>query len=211
MSGFGRVIKFLFDRVMALLGLLALGWLLIVIGIWVKIKMPKAPVLYVQDRIGRHGKRFKIHKFRTMFEEDEGPSVAYPDEGRVTPEGAMLRRTKIDELPELWDVLIGNMSFVGPRPDVPGYADKLEGDDRVVLEMRPGITGPATLKYKHEEELIKDYVTQAKADGDPRSEAEIALWYNDHVIYPDKVRINCEYYKNYSFFKDIKLILKTVF
>ena len=211
MSGFGRAIKFLFDRVMALLGLLGLGWLLIAIGIWIKVKMPKAPVLYVQERIGRHGKRFKIHKFRTMYEEDEGPSVAYPDEGRVTPEGAMLRRTKLDELPELWDVLIGNMSFVGPRPDVPGYADKLEGEDRVVLEMRPGITGPATLKYKHEDEMIKEYVNRAKADGDPRTETEIALWYNDHVIYPDKVRINCEYYRNYSFFKDMKLILETVF
>lgn len=211
MGLFGRVIKFIFDRVMALLGLLALGWLLIAIGIWIKVKMPGAPVLYVQERIGRHGKRFKIHKFRTMYENDEGLSVAYPDEGRVTPEGAMLRRTKLDELPELWDVLIGNMSFVGPRPDVPGYADQLEGEDRVILEMRPGITGPATLKYKHEEELIKDYVTKAKADGDPRSEVEIALWYNDKILYPDKVRINCEYYRNYSFFKDIGLILKTLF
>ena len=211
MGGFGRFIKFVFDRVMALLGLIALGWLFIAIAIWIKVRMPKAPVFYSHDRIGRHGKRFKIHKFRTMYENDEGPAVAYPVAGRVTPEGERLRRTKLDELPELWDVLIGNMSFVGPRPDVPGYADQLQGEDRVILEMRPGITGPATLKYRHEEELIKDYVTQAKAQGDPRSETEIALWYNDHVIFPDKVRINRDYYHNYSFFKDIKLILETVF
>ena len=211
MGLFGRIIKFIFDRVMALLGLLALGWLIIAIGIWIKVKRPKAPAFYSQYRIGRHGKRFKIHKFRTMYEDNEGPSVAYPVEGRVTPEGERLRRTKLDELPELWDVLIGNMSFVGPRPDVPGYADQLEGEDRIILEMRPGITGPATLKYKHEEELIETYVKHAKAEGDPRSEVEIALWYNDNVLYPDKVRINCEYYRNYSFLNDIKLIFETVF
>ena len=103
------------------------------------------------------------------------------------------------------------MSFVGPRPDVPGYADRLEGDDRVVLAMRPGITGPATLKYSNEEKLIEDYVKQALDKGDQRSEDEIALWYNDEVIYPDKVRINREYCRNYSFFRDIKIIFRTIF
>lgn len=211
MTSFDRFIKCLFDRVVALLGLLILGLPLLVIALLVKISMPDGPVIFAQERVGRHGKRFKIHKFRTMTNEKELSNIAYPNRARITPLGAKLRRHKIDELPELWDVLIGNMSFVGPRPDVPGYADHLEGDDRLVLEMRPGITGPATLKYSKEEKLIENYVKQAKANGDPRTEDEIALWYNDEVIYPDKVRINCEYYRNYSFFKDIKIIFDTIF
>ena len=117
---------------------------------------------------------------------------------------------KLDELPGLWDVLIGNMSFVGPRPDVPGYADKLEGNDRVVLKLRPGITGPATLKYRLEDEMIADYVAKCKAAGDPRPDQEIAVHYNDTVIYPDKVRLNKYYYEHYSFCKDIEMIFATV-
>ena len=145
-----------------------------------------------------------------MTNEKEVSNIAYPNRARITPLGAKLRRYKIDELPELWDVLVGNMSFVGPRPDVPGYADQLQGDDRVILKMRPGITGPATLKYRNEEQLIGEYVKQALANGDKRSEDEIAQWYNDEVIYPDKVKINVEYYRNYSFFKDIKIIFRTI-
>ena len=116
----------------------------------------------------------------------------------------------MDELPGLWDVFIGNMSFVGPRPDVPGYADKLEGEDRVVLKMRPGITGPATLKYRHEDELIADFVNRRQREGDTRNASDIALEYNDRVIYPDKVRLNCYYYHHYSFLKDIQMIICTV-
>lgn len=116
----------------------------------------------------------------------------------------------LDELPGLWDVLIGNMSFVGPRPDVPGYADKLQGDDRDVLKLRPGITGPATLKYRLEDEMIADYVAQKQAAGDIRPMQEIVEEYNDTVIYPDKVRLICYYYRNYSFIKDIQIILCTV-
>ena len=211
MSLFGRVIKYLFDRFAAALGLVVVGWLLLLIAMIIKLKMPDGPVIFKQLRVGRHGKLFKIHKFRTMYQEQEGPSVAYPVEGRVTPLGDKLRRYKLDELPELWDVLIGKMSFVGPRPDVPGYADKLEGEDRVVLEMRPGITGPATLKYRHEEKLIEDFVKKAKEEGDSRSELEIALWYNDTVIYPDKVRINCDYYHHFNIIIDLKILFLTVF
>jgi lipopolysaccharide/colanic/teichoic acid biosynthesis glycosyltransferase len=116
----------------------------------------------------------------------------------------------LDELPGLWDVLVGNMSFVGPRPDVPGYADKLEGDDRVVLKLRPGITGPATLKYRREDEMISEYVAERQAEGDSRPIQEIATEYNDNVIYPDKVRLNKYYYRNYSFIKDIEMIFATV-
>jgi len=146
-----------------------------------------------------------------MYGEEEGPSVAYLTENRVTPLGMKLRRYKIDELPELWDVFIGNMSFVGPRPDVPGYADKLEGEDRVILKLRPGITGPATLKYRDEETLIANYVKEARAKGDTRSEEEIAIDYNDHVIYPDKVRINRYYAEHATVGEDLKMILCTVF
>lgn len=210
-SSINRIVKFVFDRVVALLGLVVLVLPLLFVALLVKLSNPKESVLFTQVRVGLHGKLFKIHKFRTMTNEKEITNIAYPNRARITPLGARLRRYKIDELPELWDVLIGNMSFVGPRPDVPGYADLLEGDDRVVLDMRPGITGPATLKYSHEERLMEEFVKQAKANGDPRSEDEIAIAYNDEVIYPDKVRINCEYYRNYSFFKDIKIIFATIF
>ena len=193
------------------MGLLVLGIPMLVVALLVKLTMPDGPVFFTQVRVGQYGKPFKIHKFRTMTNEKELSNIAYPNRARITPLGAKLRRHKLDELPELWDVLIGKMSFVGPRPDVPGYADRLEGDDRVVLEMRPGITGPATLKYSKEEQLIADYVKQARTNGDQRSEDDIALWYNDEVIYPDKVRINCDYYRNYSFFNDLKIIFKTVF
>lgn len=129
---------------------------------------------------------------------------------RITPFGATLRHYKLDELPGLWDVFIGNMSFVGPRPDVPGYADKLEGADRDVLKLRPGITGPATLKYRLEDEMISEYVAQKQEEGDSRPMQDIAVEYNDNVIYPDKVRLNCYYYHHYSFIKDIQMIICTV-
>ena len=131
-------------------------------------------------------------------------------DSRITPFGAVLRHYKLDELPELWDVLVGNMSFVGPRPDVPGYADKLVGDDRDVLKLRPGITGPATLKYRLEDEMISEYVASRQAAGDTRPMQVIATEYNDTVIYPDKVRLNCYYYRHYSFLKDIEMIFATV-
>lgn len=116
----------------------------------------------------------------------------------------------MDELPGLWDVLREKMSFVDPRPDVPGYADKLVGNDRNVLKLRPGITGPATLKYRLEDEMISEYVTKKQAKGDNRSMQEIAVEYNDTVISPDKVRLNCYYYRHYSFIKDIQMIFCTV-
>lgn len=205
------IVKFAFDRTMALLGLLVLALPMAVIAIVIKASMPGGPVFFRQTRVGKDGKLFRIHKFRTMINAEEVSSIAYPNKARVTPFGGCLRRHKLDELPELLDVLVADMSLVGPRPDVPGYADQLQGDDRVVLKMRPGITGPATLKYRNEEKLIEDYVKQAKAGGDPRSEDEIAQWYNDEVIYPDKVRINLDYYHNYSFLNDIKIIFQTIF
>lgn len=203
------LLKPIFDRIVSFVGLLLIWPLLLLIALLVRVKIGK-PVFFVQNRIGKDGKPFKMHKFRTMeVGFDESP-VSMAGEERIMPFGAKLRRYKLDELPELWDVLIGKMSFVGPRPDVPGYADLLEGDDRDVLKLRPGITGPASLKYRDEEELIADYVKQTEAQGDSRSEQEIALWYNDNILWPDKVRINCYYYRHYSFIKDIQMIFCTV-
>ena len=204
------ILKFIFDRVVALVGLLFLWPVLLVVAILVKIKMPGGPAFFVQKRVGRGGKLFNCYKFRSMTVKHNGSTVSVAGDSRITPFGAKLRHYKIDELPELWDVLIGNMSFVGPRPDVPGYADKLVGDDRDVLKLRPGITGPATLKYRLEDEMISEYVAKKQAEGDTRPMQEIAIEYNDKVIYPDKVRLNCYYYRHYSFWKDIEMIFATV-
>lgn len=204
------ILKWIFDRLVSLIGLLVLWPVLVVVAILVKVKMPGGPAFFIQDRVGKGGKLFKCHKFRTMTVKHNGSTVSVAGDSRITPLGAKLRHYKLDELPGLWDVLIGNMSFVGPRPDVPGYADKLEGDDRDVLELRPGITGPASLKYRLEDEMISDYVAQKQKEGDTREIQEIAVEYNDTVIYPDKVRLNCYYYRHYSFLMDIKMVFATV-
>ncbi len=209
--------KYIFDRVMALFGLIVLSPVLLIVALLIKVRMPDGPVVFSQERVGRHGKLFTIYKFRTMEKVHSGNSVTVSGEGRITPLGVTLRRYKLDELPELWCVLRGDMSFVGPRPDVPGYADQLQGDDRRILELRPGVTGPASLKYRREEELIAEFVRNQKEDGrwkkeelSGMSDEQIALWYNDQVIYPDKVRINLYYLKHYSFLKDIQMIFCTV-
>ena len=217
------IIKYLFDRIVAFFGLLFLWPVILITAILVKIKMPGGPAFFVQKRVGKDGKLFNCHKFRSMTVKHNGSTVSVAGDSRITPFGAKLRHYKIDELPGLWDVLIGNMSFVGPRPDVPGYADKLKGADRDVLKLRPGITGPATLKYRVEDEMIAGFVADIKAgkneqvakfenapDFSTMSDQEIAVWYNDNVIYSDKVRLNCYYYRNYSFVKDIQMIFATV-
>ena len=205
------ILKWIFDRAVALIGLLVLWPVLLIVAILVKLKMSGGPAFFVQKRVGKDGKLFNCHKFRTMMVDHHGSTVSVAGDSRITPFGATLRHYKVDELPGLWDVLIGNMSFVGPRPDVPGYADKLEGDDRDVLKLRPGITGPATLKYRLEDEMISEYVANKQKEGDSRTMQEIAIEYNDNVIYPDKVRLNCYYYHHYSFVKDFQMILCTVF
>lgn len=205
-----NVLKWIFDRIVSLIGLLFLWPVLLIVAILVKIKMPGGPAFFVQKRVGKDGKLFDCHKFRTMTVKHNGSTVSVAGDSRITPLGAKLRHYKLDELPGLWDVLIGNMSFVGPRPDVPGYADQLQGHDRRVLKLRPGITGPATLKYRLEDEMIANYVTKKQAEGDSREAQEIAVEYNDTVIYPDKVRLNLYYLDHYSFVKDIQMILCTV-
>ena len=204
------ILKRLFDIVASLFGLLLIWWVYPIVAIIIKIKMPGGPAFFCQKRVGRNGNLFTCHKFRTMTVKHGGSSVSVAGDSRITPLGAKLRHYKIDELPELWDVLIGNMSFVGPRPDVPGYADQLQGEDRVVLKLRPGITGPATLKYRLEDEMISNYVAERRAVGDTRDSQVIAVEYNDTVIYPDKVRLNKYYYEHYSFWKDIEMIFATV-
>jgi len=205
------ILKYLFDRLVSFIGLLFLWPVLLIVAILVKIKMPGGPAFFVQKRVGLNGKLFKCHKFRTMTVKHNGSTVSVAGDSRITPLGAKLRHWKLDELPGLWDVLIGNMSFVGPRPDVPGYADQLKGDDRRVLQLRPGITGPATLKYRLEDEMISEYVAKKQAEGDSRPMQEIAVEYNDTMIYPDKVRLNLYYLDHYSFVKDFQMILCTVF
>ena len=190
------MIKWIFDRAAALFGLLLTWPLLLAVAAAIRIRMPDGGVLFRQRRVGQYGKLFTLVKFRTMTVNHGGSCVSVAGESRITPLGAWLRRYKIDELPELWNVLKGDMSFVGPRPDVPGYADRLQGDDRIILALKPGITGPATLKYRNEEELLA-------AQPDPQR-------YNDEVIYPDKVRINVEYAKTRSFAGDLKIIMQTL-
>lgn len=203
--------KYLFDRLLAAIGLLMAWPIFLIVALLIKIKMPGGPVLFVQKRVGKDGRLFDCHKFRTMTVNHIGSTVSVAGDNRITPFGAKLRHYKLDELPGLWDVLIGNMSFVGPRPDVPGYADILVGEDREILKLRPGITGPATLKYRLEDEMIAEYVAKQQAAGDKREVQEIAVEYNDNIIYPDKVRINRYYLHHYSFAKDWQIILCTVF
>lgn len=189
--------KYIFDRLSAFFGLLLLFPVLVTIWLVIKIKMPDGSPFFKQKRVGKNGNQFTMIKFRTMIVSHSGNSVSVAGESRITPLGAFLRKYKLDELPELWNVFVGDMSLVGPRPDVPGYADKLEGEDRKILKLRPGITSPASLKYSNEEEIL------AKVENPKK--------YNDEVIFPDKVKINLDYYYNRTFFKDLKIIINTIF
>lgn len=190
------MIKRTFDIAASFFGLVVLSPVLLIIALLIKIFDP-GPVIFKQRRTGRKGLLFTIYKFRTMTVNHHGGTVSVKGESRITPVGAVLRKYKLDELPELWNVLTGDMSFVGPRPDMPELTDKLAGEEKLILELRPGITGPASLKYANEEELL--------------SEVEDPRRYSEEVLWPDKVRINLDYYYNNNFSGDISLILKTVF
>lgn len=199
MNNFSLFIKYLFDKIAAFFGIIILSPFMLIIFIIHKIVMPDGKFLFKQERIGQYGKKFHIYKIRTMKSGygNNNDFVTTAKDERITPFGKFLRKTKIDEIVELINVLKGEMSLVGPRPDVSGYADMLQGEDRKILELRPGITGTASLKYINEEELL------AKVDNPQQ--------YNDEIIYPDKVRINLEYYHNRTFWGDIKIIFKTIF
>ena len=191
--------KRLFDITFAILGLTILSPVLIILSFLIIITS-KGSVLYSQKRVGRQGRLFTLNKFRTMVHNADtmtGGSITVENDDRITSIGKLLRRWKLDELPTILSVLKGDMSFVGPRPDVPGYADILVGESRRVLEMRPGITGPATLKYSNEEKLLAGVDNHKK--------------YNDEVIFPDKVKINLEYMDKWSLWMDIIIIFRTIF
>lgn len=180
------MVKRIFDLLFSLFGLLAVGWLLLVFWIMASIAT-RSNGLFVQERIGQWGSIFKIYKLKTM----------QPLTGKITGLGSFLRISKIDELPQLWNVLKGDMSFVGPRPDVAGYYDLLEGEAQKILELKPGITSEASIKYKNEERLL--------------AWQDDSLHYNNTVLFPDKVRMNLDYYYNRSFLGDICILLKTIF
>jgi len=197
LSPIQRFLKRGFDILASALGLALTEWLIILAYIAASIDTNRNG-FFTQERIGKGGMPFKVIKIRTMRDIPYfNTMVTALNDPRITPLGRFLRKTKIDELPQLINIFLGQMGFVGPRPDVAGYADKLTGEERVILSVRPGITGPATLKYRREEELLAD-------QGDPEK-------YNDEVIFPDKVRLNREYVVNYSFWKDIIYIYRTVF
>jgi lipopolysaccharide/colanic/teichoic acid biosynthesis glycosyltransferase len=191
-----RVVKRLFDIIVSAIGIVLTWWIMLIAWIVATVET-KSNGFFMQKRIGKDAKEFVVYKIKTMKPDDTNNStVTLSNDSRITKSGAFLRRTKIDELPQLFNVLFGSMSFVGPRPDVKGFADELEGEDRVILSIRPGITGPASIKYKNEEELL------ASVDN--------PIEYNKNVIWRDKVRINKEYIKNYSLKNDILYIIKTV-
>lgn len=191
-----RIIKRAFDLLVAIVGLLLSFWMVSIAWLLASIDT-RSNGFFVQKRVGRNGQIFSVVKIKTMRPiVGIGTTITAQNDPRITKLGVFFRRTKIDELPQLWNVLIGQMSFVGPRPDVPGYADRLKGEQKLLLSIRPGITGPATLKYKNEEELLAQ-------QADPQK-------YNDEIIFPDKVRINLEYIRKYSFKNDLMYILKTI-
>ena len=191
------MIKRLFDIIFSILGMLFLLPVFIIVSILIKIDS-SGPIFFLQERVGLNGKLFKIIKFRSMKEDHKNSlTVTLENDKRITRIGKKLRKYKIDEIPELINVLVGDMSFVGPRPDVPGYADLLKGNDRNVLKLRPGITSLASVKYSNEEQLLM-------VQKDP-------IAYNNDVIFPDKVKMNLNYYENNNIWIDIKIIFATLF
>ena len=190
-----KLIKRLFDLFFSFIALSILTAPMLILFVLATISTGKLG-LYSQNRIGLQGKVFVMYKFRSMKEGDDTSGITVKNDPRITKFGRFLRNFKLDELPQLWNVIIGDMSIVGPRPDIPGYADQLVGEDRIILNVRPGITGPATLKYKNEEALLG-------IQSDP-------VHFNDTVIWKDKIDINKKYIENWSFIGDLKCILKTI-
>lgn len=185
-----------FDIVSSLFGITICSPLILIGYVYASYDT-KSSGLFVQVRIGQNGKEFKVYKLKTMVNKQVlSTTVTQENDPRITSSGLWLRKYKIDELPQLFNVLIGNMSLVGPRPDVPGFADKLKGNDRAILSIRPGITGPASIKYKNEEKILSNQM-----------DAEA---YNRDVIFPDKVNINLNYIKNWSIQSDVMYIIKTI-
>ena len=191
------MVKRIFDILFSIIGLIFFSPCFLIVSVLIKADS-KGPVFYLQERVGRNGLLFKIIKFRSMIiDQKHNSKITTANDNRITTIGKRIRKLKIDELPELINILIGNMSFVGPRPDVPGYADLLEGKDRLILKLKPGITSLASLKYINEEAIL--------------ASVEDPIRYNKEVIFPDKVRLNLNYYHNHNIWIDIKVIFATVF
>ena len=190
--------KRVFDVFSSCIGLFLFSPIFILLAIWIKYDS-KGNVFYRQSRVGKDNRDFKIFKFRSMIQDSDkkGLITIGGRDPRVTDSGYYIRKYKLDELPQLFNILKGEMSFVGPRPDVAGYADKLIGEDRLMLKVKPGITGPAQLKYRKEEEILSNV-------NDP-------IKYNDEILWPDKVKINVEYVKNWSFKQDLIYMFQTIF
>ena len=189
--------KRLFDIVFSLVGIVFLLPIFIVVSFLIKIDS-SGPIFFLQKRVGLNEDIFKIIKFRTMrVNHNNSLTITLENDVRITRIGKLLRKYKIDEIPELINVLIGDMSFVGPRPDVPGYADLLKGNNRNILKLRPGITSRASIKYANEEKLLLDQ--------------EDPIAYNNDVIFPDKVKMNLNYYENNNIWIDIKIIFATLY
>ena len=191
-----QIIKRIFDIILGAIGIVIF---LVPIGILILLASlsTKKFGLFKQQRVGQHAKLFGMYKIRTMYVDDVANFITTKDDPRITLFGKFLRQYKLDELPQLYNVFLGNMSFVGPRPDVVGYADELKGQDRIILNVKPGITGPATLKFRNEEELLSKQL-------DPKN-------YNDTIIWKEKVKTNIEYVKKWSFLGDLKYIIQTIF
>ena len=191
------MVKRIFDILFSIIGLIFFSPCFLLVSILIKADS-KGTVFYFQERVGRNGSLFKIIKFRSMItDQNHTSTITTANDNRITTIGKIIRKLKIDELPELLNILIGNMSFVGPRPDVPGYADLLEGEDRLILKLKPGITSLASLKYVNEEAIL--------------ASVEDPIRYNKEVIFPDKVKLNLNYYYNHNIWIDIKVIFATVF
>jgi len=192
-----QVLKRLFDLFFSFLGLVIL-FPVILLAFLISSYDTKSNGFFTQIRIGQFGKKFKLLKIKTMKPNNENKTnITTALDNRITKTGRLFRKLKIDELPQLFNVLKGDMSFVGPRPDVPGYADKLIGIERNILNIKPGITGLASLKYAEEEEILASVPNPQE--------------YNDKVIFPDKVRINLNYINNYTLKLDVQIIFKTIF
>ena len=191
------MIKRLFDIIFSFVGIVFLFPVFVIVAILIKIDS-SGPVFFTQERVGLNGKFFKIIKFRSMkINHNNSLTVTLENDKRITRIGKKIRKYKIDEIPELINVFIGDMSFVGPRPDVPGYADLLKGESRNILKLRPGITSRASIKYANEEMILLN-------EDDP-------IAYNNNIIFPDKVKLNLNYYYNNNIWIDIKIIFATLF
>lgn len=189
-------LKRCFDLLLAIFGLVTCGWLILLGWLAARVSTGESG-MFRQQRVGKDGKLFRIAKLRTMRSgEGDQTTCTSSDDPRITRVGRWLRIFKLDELPQLWNVLLGDMSFVGPRPDVPGFADSLQGEDRILLSLRPGITGPASLLFHDEEQLLKT--------------VEDPELYNRDVLWPAKVQLNLHYLHHYSMMRDIAYIVATV-